>query len=146
MKHFLYGTGEEATLKILSTYNDLSSSLRNLKDLPLTINDTQGISPAFRYTAVFPPLGTSVRRTGSVVTNDGNYVKLKEDHIKSLPDYVAPLDLIIQFSSSGKWPDELTALRKMKAAFNLQIAASLRDQLKLKAQAHENYVDVFKVN
>ena len=49
----MYGTGEEPHIALLQSYDNLCKILRNLKDLPLTINSIQGISPVFRFTEVF---------------------------------------------------------------------------------------------
>ena len=47
-----YGTGEEQHAAILQSYENLCKVLRNLKDLPLTINSIQGTSPVFRFAEV----------------------------------------------------------------------------------------------
>lgn len=49
---------------ILAAWNKLSSQLRNLKGLPLSIHSLQPISPVFRYTEVFPvrPLSKSNKK------------------------------------------------------------------------------------
>lgn len=46
------GTGEEAMVSVVCSYDDLSRKLWNLKDLPLTVTAVQGVHPAFRYTDV----------------------------------------------------------------------------------------------
>lgn len=46
------GTGEEAMVSVVCSYDDLSRKLWNLKELPLTVTAVQGIHPALRYTDV----------------------------------------------------------------------------------------------
>lgn len=49
------GTGEEAMVSVVCSYDDLSRKLWNLKELPLTVTAVQGVHPAFRYTDVSVP-------------------------------------------------------------------------------------------
>ena len=46
------GTGEEAMVSVICSYDDLSRKLWNLKELPLTVTAVQGVHPALRYTDV----------------------------------------------------------------------------------------------
>lgn len=46
------GTGEEAMVSVVCSYDDLSRKLWNLKGLPLTVTAVQGVHPALRYTDV----------------------------------------------------------------------------------------------
>ncbi|XP_012256852.2 nucleolar protein 6 isoform X2 [Athalia rosae] len=140
---FAYGTGEEATLQVLNTFNNLVKQLTLLTDLPLTVTGVQGCSPVFRYTEVFPPLAT-VYRSEKEITKEGEHCLLLEENLEELPLYVSPIEATIQLSLSGKWPEELEAVRKLKAAFHIQIAEGLRKQYNLKAQGGLNYVDVMK--
>ncbi|XP_046821739.1 nucleolar protein 6 [Vespa crabro] len=142
--HFAYGTGEEATLRVVKAFNSLEKDLMSLVDIPLSITGVQGSSAAFRYTEVFPPLST-VYRAGHKITKEGeNYLMLKTKNIGMVPRYVYPLDVSLQLSTSGKWPEELEAIRKTKAAFHIQIAECLRKQHNLKAQGNVAHIDVFK--
>lgn len=141
---FAYGTGEEATLQVINAFNNLEKELTSLSDLPLTISGVQGASPVFRYTEVFPPLAT-VYRSGHKVTKEGkNCLLLREKNLGMTPRYVQPVEATVQLSLSGKWPEELEAIRKIKAAFHIQIAEGLRKQFTLKAQGGLNHVDVMK--
>lgn len=143
--HFTYGTGEEATLKVLKAFNVLEKNLMSLNDMPLTINGVQGSSSVFRYTEVFPSLATVYRSKHGITSEDENCLIHSENTTMS-PMYVHALDVILQLSTSGKWPEELEAIKKTKAAFHIQIADCLRKQHGLKVQASSSYVDVFQVN
>lgn len=48
------GTGEEESLVVVQSYDDLSRKLWRLEGLPLTITAVQGAHPALRYTQVKP--------------------------------------------------------------------------------------------
>lgn len=142
---FSYGTGEEATLQVLNSFNKLEKELTSLTDLPLTVSGVQGLSPVFRYTDVFPPLATVHRIDDRIMKEGENCFLMKENDVVMVPRYVSPIEATIQLSLSGKWPEELEAVRKIKAAFHIQIAEGLRKQYNLKTQGGLNYIDVLKV-
>lgn len=116
----------------------------NLTDIPLSIHGVQGSSAVFRYTDVFPPIATVYRPDNELIKENKNYLILSEN-VTSSPKYVTPLDVCLQLSTSGKWPNELEAFRKTKAAFHLQIAGCLRKQYMLVVNANYSHVDVYKV-
>lgn len=117
----------------------------SLSDMPLTINGVQGSSPVFRYTEVFPPLAT-IHLSTYDITKEGKNCFALEKKIKRCPEYVHAIEATLQLSTSGKWPDELEATRKTKAAFHVQIAECLRKQHNLKVQANPSYIDVMQVS
>lgn len=45
-------TGEEESLQVVQSYDDLSRKLWRLEGLPLSITSVQGAHPALRYTQV----------------------------------------------------------------------------------------------
>lgn len=128
---------EEQSLKIISTYDKLAKELRELKDLPLDIINVQGTSPVNRYTDVYPPKPFKEKSNNSKRPhNQGNpliYVPLKKGKI--LPKYISPVDVTIQMGASSKWPQTLEGIKRIKAAFNIKLAESLRAQFNLAAQA-----------
>ena len=141
--HFAYGTGEEAVLKVMNVFNQLETDLMSLTDIPLSIHGVQGSSAVFRYTDVFPPLATTYRPDNKLIRGRKDCLVLSEN-ITAAPKYVCPLEVSLQLSTSGKWPDELEALRKTKAAFHIQIAECLRKQYMLTVKASYSHVDVYK--
>lgn len=46
--------------------------------------------------------------------------------------------------ASGKWPNELNAVRRVKAAFYLQITQALRKKFELKTRVNIDSLDVIK--
>nr|CAD7569233.1 unnamed protein product [Timema californicum] len=191
---FEYGTGEEATLAVLSVFNELSKQVRELNDLPLEIISVQvllksilshpsfavelnttstlanyateaglrgkrkiekerkigmmsptGTSPVFRYTDTFPPLATQ-SRAGKKVTKDGPTCILLNDTsaIGMAPRWIPIIEAVIQLALSKKWPNDLEAVRRIKAAFHIEVAKCLSQQCGLTAQPHPNFVDILK--
>lgn len=116
----------------------------SLTDIPLSIHGVQGSSAVFRYTDVFPPLATVYQPDNQLIKKSKKGLTLSRN-ITAAPKYVCPLDVSLQLSTSGKWPDELEALRNTKAAFHIQIAECLRKQYKLTTEANFSHIDVYKV-
>ena len=52
---------------------------------------------------------------------------------------------MLQFETSGKWPNELTAIQHIKAAFHIRLAELLRTKCSLITAASPKHVDVQKV-
>jgi U3 small nucleolar RNA-associated protein 22 len=80
------------------------------------------VSPTLRYTKVFIPQSAE---EGNVPVS-----------------WVPFLDVIIQFESSGHWPDDLEAIRHTKTAFYLRMAEELQSQLSLDSTVTEDWLEV----
>lgn len=104
-------TNEERSLVAIKSFDELSKELRALNGLPLEIVSVLGIDSVFRYSDVTPPLAN-----GSV-TKRGFVNKLLKGKFRAQK----VLNAIIQLSPSGKWPDELDAMRRIKGAFYIEI-------------------------
>lgn len=142
---FAYGSGEEAALGVLAALDRLSVELRGLPDLPLDISGVQGSSAVCRFADVFPPL-SSLEYVGQKVTNPDQHCLLLGSGLKysEAPVWISPVEVVLQLSLSGKWPDDAQAVRRVRAAFNIKIANSLRKECGLTTQAFPNYVDIIK--
>ncbi|ODV94312.1 hypothetical protein PACTADRAFT_4257 [Pachysolen tannophilus NRRL Y-2460] len=91
-----------------ASYESLTKLLMNL-ELPLKIRSFSPISPALRYTSLLQPVPFAY----------------------SNPDFYN--EVILQFESSTKWPDELIALEKTKTAFLLKINELLNNETNYKS-------------
>lgn len=116
---------EELTPHAIHCYDALARQLHSLDQLPLDIVSISGISPVFRYCEPQPLLPQA---------------RLVEDklHANQL------LHVIIQLGPSGKWPNELGALRSLKTAFLIQIGQQLKEQHKLHTQLCKDGLLVIK--
>lgn len=52
---------------------------------------------------------------------------------------------VLIFGSSGKWPNELNAVRRMITAFYINLADRLNKECNLTSQPFVNYIDIMKV-
>ncbi|KAG8194848.1 hypothetical protein JTE90_017281 [Oedothorax gibbosus] len=138
-----YGTGEEAHAAIMQSFNTLSKQLRNLDKLPLQVASIQGSSPSFRFSEVFPPLSVLHQANAKHSYVEGHIMKLK-DTGSGVPPYTPALKVIVNLEGSGKWPDDVEAIKRVKAAFYLKIAHLVKSKLSLIAMAFPTHVDIFK--
>ena len=111
-------TNEERSVVAIKSFDELSKELRALNGLPLEIVSVLGIDPVFRYADVTPPLANgSVTQRGFI--NKQLKGKFRAQKV---------LNGIIQLSPSGKWPDDLDAMRRIKGAFYLEIEKKMSAQ------------------
>ncbi|XP_076350241.1 nucleolar protein 6 Mat89Ba isoform X2 [Tachypleus tridentatus] len=137
-----YGTGEEAASVVIESYNSLVKKLRSVEGLPLSITSIQGISPVFRGCEVFPPVPISYHAGNKITTQKGNCTILKGS-VGMAPKWIQPLKVVVHMEGSGKWPDDIQAIRQVKAAFHIRLAELLKRQFSLTAAPFPEYVDIF---
>ncbi|XP_078367178.1 nucleolar protein 6-like isoform X2 [Oculina patagonica] len=138
------GTGDEEAQQVIQVYNALCKQIRAL-DLPLNVNSLQGISPVFRGTEVFPPSPCFKNsKVKPQITNEklADNVLLPSE-IKNT-SWCPAMEVVLQFETSGKWPDELTAIQHIKAAFHITLAKLLKSECSLVTAASSQHVDVLK--
>eukprot|EP00731_Ephydatia_muelleri_P016799 Em0009g1223a len=136
-------TGEEVTKEVLTTFEKLSKELRQLSDLPLAITSLQPISAVFRHAEAFPPLPWNGKMTSGLrATQDENCQdKCFYPCDTALPPYVPALEVICQLEASGKWPDELDAIGKIKTAFYIKMH-KLLGQSSVLSSPTVDYIDI----
>ncbi|KAJ5152860.1 uncharacterized protein N7482_009338 [Penicillium canariense] len=84
---------------INEAFSELEQSLRNMEEVPLSIRHVAPASALLRYAAL--------RVQGADGANE-------------------PADIVLQFESSSRWPDDFAAIQMTKAAFLLKIGDSLQ--------------------
>lgn len=105
-----------------------------IKGLPLTIDGLMGVSPALRYTSLFPPVPHPF-----IV---GDRSALRPYAGRSLSLLVEPLVVIATLSSSSKWPTDPDAVQKSISAYILMLSDLLRVQFQVRSIGHRGYLDV----
>ncbi|POY71794.1 hypothetical protein BMF94_5155 [Rhodotorula taiwanensis] len=95
---------------IISAFDDLAKEIKDLPDLPLTVSAVHPCAPGLRYSSPFIP---SPRRLK-------DYARLP----LSLK-YLDAHDIILTFEGSGRWPDDLEGIQKIKAAFLSKLGEGL---------------------
>lgn len=106
----------------MKCFNDLVKQLKDLnKDfLPLTITSIQPTSEHLRYSSVFVPGPRKMKG-----------YRYQPDASKFLPSMACQ----VKFESSGKWPEDLEAIQKIKAALLAKISEGLaKSQHVIKAE------------
>uniref|UniRef100_A0A8D2Q7D4 Nucleolar protein 6 n=1 Tax=Varanus komodoensis TaxID=61221 RepID=A0A8D2Q7D4_VARKO len=136
------GTGEEATVSLVRSYDDLSRKLWKLEGLPLSVTAVQGAHPALRCTDVFPPVPMKPDYAYHARSKDRESLLPLEE--KPCPAYIAPVEVICHMEGSGQWPQDKGAIQRVKAAFQLRLAELLKQQHQLLCRAAPTYTDVYK--
>ena len=102
------GVSHTPATAIIHTFEALSRAIRGLQNLPLAILSVQPVSATFAQLEEFPPAAVPAGAPP--------------------PDGAPALRFCVQFESSGRWPDELGAIRALQLAFCLRLASQLESQ------------------
>lgn len=86
-------------------YENLEKAIRKLENLPLQIRQVFPADSTLRYAAVDPPLRS--------------YQHTQAD----------PMDVVLHFEGSGRWPDDLEAIQRTKIALLLKLAELLEQSI-----------------
>ncbi|KAA1135401.1 hypothetical protein PGTUg99_022077 [Puccinia graminis f. sp. tritici] len=98
---------------VMKVFNEFTKELKALKEnglIPLSITSVQPESEYLRYSSVFVPGPRRLK----------NY-----PHQPTTTKYLPSLLCQLKFESSGKWPESLEAIQKIKAAMLVKIAEAL---------------------
>ncbi|XP_071110262.1 nucleolar protein 6-like [Haliotis cracherodii] len=120
----VYGTGEEEHMAIVQSLDQLSKLLHRLDDLPLSVKSVQGVSPVFRFAEVFPAMPAIPANIQTTNASTGSEFLPHPD--KPAPFYMPTMTVMCKLEGSGKWPDDLEAMRRLKAAYFLQLSQALK--------------------
>ncbi|KAJ9582596.1 hypothetical protein L9F63_023055, partial [Diploptera punctata] len=142
---FEYGTGEEASVRVISVVDALSKQLRQVEDIPLEVTGIRATSAVMRYCEVLPPLAMLPKTHKYHPESRENCHVLKMDNPTAIaPRFIPVIEGVIQLGMSGKWPQNLAAIQRIKAAFYIQTAQGLSKQFKLTVQPYPNCIHIFK--
>ncbi|KAG0049577.1 hypothetical protein BGZ83_005586 [Gryganskiella cystojenkinii] len=97
---------------VVAAFESLSKAVKTAEDMPLSVTHMYFASPAARLSSTFIP---QPRDFSAKATNYPDSAQ-----------FVEPLDVIIQFESSQKWPPNLKAIQRMKTAFYLRLADKIK--------------------
>ena len=115
---------ERMANEMQSVLGTMLKQLRDCRDsFPLGISSLQGIGPGFRSTA---PVADDAG-AGS----EGAW-----------PSPLVGHDCVLQFESSTQWPEDVSAIQKVKAAFYIKLATALAEKPEYETSPTEHHVDV----
>ncbi|XP_078106622.1 nucleolar protein 6 [Sander vitreus] len=138
----LPSTGEEESLLVVQSYDDLSRKLWRLEGLPLSITAVQGAHPALRYTQVFPPL--PLKLDYSFFDREKTSRSLVPKEGKPCPAYITPITVICHMEGSGKWPHDRLAIRHIRTAFHIRLGELLKKHHNYTCRPCPTHLDVWK--
>ncbi|XP_061528233.1 nucleolar protein 6 [Phycodurus eques] len=142
MRSQVPSTGEEESLRVVQSYDDLSRKLWKLEGLPLSITSVQGAHPSLRYTQVFPPL--PLKFDYSFFDKGKAFQLLVPKEGKPCPAYVNPITVICHMEGSGKWPHDRLAIHHIRAAFHIRLGELLKVQHDYTCKPCATHLDVWK--
>ena len=103
-------TDGDAFHSLNDAYEQFVRQLKDLKDMPLVISSVVPISEGLTHTSVYSPYPQ-------------NYAKLSSQPAGSY--YIPVHEVVVQLEGSGKWPDDLRAIQKVKVGLLLHMARQL---------------------
>jgi len=111
---------KEEDRRLWISFEAFRAHLCQLSSLPLTIKDVHPVDPAFSYTAISSIIAPA--------TADGVSRSLHK--------------VVVEFESSGRWPENPEAARKVAGAMLLQMKEELQSDLGIDADITETFLDV----
>uniref|UniRef100_A0A8C9NV88 Nucleolar protein 6 n=1 Tax=Serinus canaria TaxID=9135 RepID=A0A8C9NV88_SERCA len=89
---------------------------------------------------VFPPI--PMKPIYSFHNRSKHFLLPSEE--KPCPAYITPLKIVCHMEGSGQWPQDKGAIKRIKAAFHLQLAELLQQQHQLVCRPAVTHTDVYK--
>ncbi|EGT38748.1 hypothetical protein CAEBREN_05768 [Caenorhabditis brenneri] len=114
---------------VFKAYNELSTVLRGLKGLPLMITNVHGISGYLRGTE--PAYPSVFAATSSWKSGDMHVVP----EPGKIPLFSPAVTVHVKLEFSGKWGNDVEAIRRLTSSLYVKIAENLRSVSKLTAVA-----------
>ncbi|KDQ55434.1 hypothetical protein JAAARDRAFT_692207 [Jaapia argillacea MUCL 33604] len=94
-----------------AAFDGLVRSIKSLEgEIPLSVLNVSPVSDYLRYTSVFSPVAVPTSLFATL-----------PDSARHLP----MIEIVLEFEKSGRWPDDLKAIQKIKLAFFERIATAL---------------------
>lgn len=122
-----YGSGEEVLNRISLLLEDLIKKIRGVKNLPLAVTSLQGISAVFRGSDVWP---------------FAHIDNTSPDH-RMDACFLPVFEVVMHLEASGKWPDDLNALRAVKFQLIRETCVRFQKELQLSCLASPSHFDVY---
>ncbi|KAH9912225.1 Nrap protein [Fomitopsis serialis] len=105
------GRTETGFKAAMAAFDGLVKAMKALDEqLPLAITTVSPVSDALRYTSALAPVATPPSVAPA---------------LPACARYVAPMEIVVAFEKSGRWPDDLRAVQKIKLAFFEALARAL---------------------
>ncbi|KAI8343288.1 Nrap protein [Chlamydoabsidia padenii] len=99
---------------VITAFTQFAKQLRAVDDaLPLLINNIYPLSSSLRQSSVLIPHPVDFRNIDAYPTS---------------ARFVPAMDVSVQLERSGKWPDDVIAMQKVKHAFHLKIAEVFKEK------------------
>ena len=117
--------------RLRQTLDKLSIAAQGLETLPLRITALHFSGPGGRFTHEHPP--TLHTLLGGIEPG--------RNETGQASSIISPHPVLMTVESSGRWPDDLGAIKKVKTAFLCQLGKALR-KIEIKSVANREHLDV----
>ncbi|KZT00334.1 Nrap protein [Laetiporus sulphureus 93-53] len=95
----------------MTAFDQLVRTMKALEgQIPLSILTVSPVTDTLRYTSTLNPVAISASLAAA---------------LPPCARYIAPMEVVIEFERSGRWPDDLRAIQKIKLAFFEALATAL---------------------
>jgi U3 small nucleolar RNA-associated protein 22 len=119
----------QLNLDLIEEYDRLVDKLQQLTTVPLAIENIHRNHPSLSYlSAIIPEAHPLLGR------------KLAKQSSISL--YAEPINLLLEFEESRRWPDNVEAIRALKTAFYVRISHELKSSHHLESVLSRDHLDV----
>ena len=139
---------DDITAMASKSFDSLSKMLRQLEGLPLDITSVQGTSSILRFSNIYPTPPQRFFSSKLLTEVKESCLSIKEtpNGIPKVPKHIEPIGVVVQLEASGKWPDDIKAIEKLKCAFLIRCGKLLQEQFGLTVQPFPRFLLVLKVN
>jgi hypothetical protein len=140
-----------------AAFDTLNTRLKSTAGLPLTVVSLTPLHPAFRSCSVWIPAPVSLSDPAWAPLDALTPLGVGVSELDESSDVTEPLriaqqrlrygldviEVVLQFESSARWPDEVPAIARLKTAFYLRIATVMRTAHGMASVVSEEHLDVF---
>jgi hypothetical protein len=133
-------TYEGTWMAINAAFKNVVRCVRSC-DVPLAIKGIVPAHPALQRSAVFMPMKANTKIMARL-SNPDNVQRQLEDPAEPCMHVMEPIDLVLEFEGSARWPDDLVAIARIKTAFLIKFATALKDEFDLECQVNLSFLDV----
>lgn len=136
---------ENLALAVIQSFDEVAKNIRSLKDIPLDVHSILGHSAVMRYCEIEPILPQATFDSRKLVFHSPKVVEGVIQFGKFI-SYFFNYSILkyVRLGVSGKWPEDLSAIRRIKAAFCLRIAKGLNEQFRLITRGNSDSIELIK--
>ncbi|CAM9623587.1 unnamed protein product, partial [Discosporangium mesarthrocarpum] len=131
---------DSLTRSAVMALDKLQEMIKSLEGVPLRVESLQACTPLLRYTSLLPPCPHPLAFSPQAIGDSPH--PPRKDYEGKISTQVEAIEVLLRMEGSGRWPQELGAVRDTNTAFLIRIAQCLRKQHKLRCIVGRDCLDV----